>query len=176
MTLTEFDVEIARTIVSNVTIVAENAEEAARIVASSSYELPREDMWRVISGGEITVRDEDGEVAAEDSWSASRIIPPAYSQPVLDSDPDEEGSAEVLEIADSAFRILLFAESTVVSLPATPADLIEAAGEIIIPATNPALTRELPLLVRARDGSEYPARVEPSALEGKTWIVLDEES
>jgi hypothetical protein len=165
----EFDVKLERVLYADVTIVAEDADAALEIAGSADYQLPPMSQWSVHKGGEITVQDEDGDIAAHGYWSIARIIPD-------DETEDEEENAEVLEIAAGEFRIMLFSENTVLWLTGMTSYDLEAAGEIIIPAADPALTGELPLLVRARDGSEYPAHVERSALEGKTWIVLDEES
>jgi hypothetical protein len=181
----EFDVRLERVLYANVTIVASDASDALDIVAlSPDYDMPPMSAWTVASGGEITVTDEDGDVLAEGSWSIGRVIPEDEAGHYHDSQPDTpcrcatpgtyapQGTPAVLEVAAGEFRIMLFSMCTVVSLPATPAYQIEASGEIIIPATDPSLQSDLPLMVRARDGSEYPAHVEPSALEDKTRIVL----
>jgi hypothetical protein len=179
MTMPEFDVRLTREIYTDVTIVADDADAAMTIAVSAGYELPPEDMWTVASGGEVTVHHEGDTEAIHGSWTIARIIPPAYPQPVLDSEPP---SAQVTELTPADFTIQHGTDGTErVVLHAWPGWKLEEEAEFIIPASALAqiLGRGIKLaedgervLVITSDEVEYPARIEPSAIDG-TWIVLE---
>jgi hypothetical protein len=71
----EFDVHFSRDLYADVTIVAEDADAALAIALSADYQLPPMSEWHVAKGGDAIVYDEEGDEAAEDSWSVARIIP-----------------------------------------------------------------------------------------------------
>lgn len=59
--LTEFQVEVQRTITTTVPVMAEDAEAAVRIVDHVDFELPGQHDWNTLDGYLYLVDDQDGD-------------------------------------------------------------------------------------------------------------------
>src|SRR5580692_2814427 len=82
---------------------------------------------------------EDEQKAMAEWFRNSELLEAFIREQTTERWADEEGNAEVPEIPADEFRIMLFSENTVLWLTGMASYDLEAAGEIIIPALDPAL-------------------------------------